>query len=44
MTDALSKAKLIVRNAALDDLPAIVELSRAVYGEGNAYNEAMLRG
>lgn len=44
MTDALSKPKLIVRNATLDDIPAIVELSRAVYGEGNAYNEAMLRG
>lgn len=39
-----TKAKLIIRNAQVDDAPAIAALSRVVYGDLNASTEGMVRG
>ncbi|MGE0409710.1 MAG: GNAT family N-acetyltransferase, partial [Amphiplicatus sp.] len=42
--DPATKPKLIIRNAAAKDAPALAALSRRVYGADFAYNEAMVRG
>ncbi|MBB5209201.1 bifunctional GNAT family N-acetyltransferase/carbon-nitrogen hydrolase family protein [Chiayiivirga flava] len=44
MAIAADKARLAVREATADDIPAIVALSTRVYGEDNGYTQEMLRG
>jgi len=39
-----TKAKLVVRNATLDDAGAVAALSRRVYGEGEDYHPGQVRG
>ena len=39
-----TKAKLVIRNAELSDAPAISDLSRRVYGEGEQYHPGQIRG
>ncbi len=40
----MTKAKLVVRNAELSDVPGIVSLSRRVYGAVEAHLDAHIRG
>ncbi|NWG45296.1 MAG: GNAT family N-acetyltransferase [Alphaproteobacteria bacterium] len=42
MTD--SRAKLVIRNAALADVTGIAELTQRVYGAADAYPESQIRG
>lgn len=44
MSAKSTQPKLVIRTAEISDAPALAALSRAVYGEANAYNEGMIRG